>query len=150
MVILPRQHPFAMYWMRPVWGRATLGTVVLWPLATVVQFGVGSIFYRRSFGPLAIRMKRLFLISSPRLKVKHDRPRSLSWHDLISFGSMGQFPAFLSRGCELNHKIYSLSCLPPLHISPLFQCSFLTCNRPRRVNRQKLNLTLLSSSSCSF
>jgi hypothetical protein len=36
-----------MICMQPIWGAATLGTVVLWPLATVIQFGVG-----RYVGPL--------------------------------------------------------------------------------------------------
>lgn len=41
MVLLPRAHPFRRFWDRPVWGGASLGTVILWILATIVQFGVG-------------------------------------------------------------------------------------------------------------
>lgn len=41
MVLLPSRSAFRTIWMKPVWGAANLGTVVLWPLATIVQFGVG-------------------------------------------------------------------------------------------------------------
>ena len=41
MALLPSDHYFRMVWMRPIWGAAELGTVVVWPIATVVQFGVG-------------------------------------------------------------------------------------------------------------
>lgn len=41
MVLLPKGHAFRRYWEEPVWGGAGRGTVALWVLATVVQFGVG-------------------------------------------------------------------------------------------------------------
>lgn len=41
MILLPKEHPFRMYWDAAVWGNASRGTVSLFCLATVVQFGVG-------------------------------------------------------------------------------------------------------------
>lgn len=41
MTLLPKKHGFRMYWEESVWGGAGRGTVALWVLATVVQFGVG-------------------------------------------------------------------------------------------------------------
>nr|XP_018262226.1 uncharacterized protein I303_05242 [Kwoniella dejecticola CBS 10117]OBR84384.1 hypothetical protein I303_05242 [Kwoniella dejecticola CBS 10117] len=68
MILLPSSNAFKMHMMKPVWGAANLGTVILWPLATVVQFGVGSAFKSET-------MRRL-------------PARPLSWKTLISFGSM--------------------------------------------------------------
>lgn len=42
MVVLSKSHPFRRHLEEPVWGGAGLGVVVLWALATPVQFGVGS------------------------------------------------------------------------------------------------------------
>jgi copper ion binding protein len=41
MVLLKHHHPFRVYWDTPIWGGANRGTIALWILATVVQFGVG-------------------------------------------------------------------------------------------------------------
>ncbi len=41
MVALPMENPVRQFWDEQVWGAATKGTLALWPLATVVQFGVG-------------------------------------------------------------------------------------------------------------
>lgn len=41
MVALPKAHTFRQHIERPVWGGASLGVIVLWALATPVQFGVG-------------------------------------------------------------------------------------------------------------
>lgn len=41
MILVPSESPFKHFWMTPTWGAANLGTVILWPLATAVQFGVG-------------------------------------------------------------------------------------------------------------
>lgn len=42
MVLMPEESKFRMFWMKKVWGGAGRGTIVLWVLATVVQFGVGT------------------------------------------------------------------------------------------------------------
>ncbi|ODO10031.1 hypothetical protein I350_02256 [Cryptococcus amylolentus CBS 6273] len=60
MVLLKGHDAFKMKMMESTWGAANLGTVILWPLATVVQFGVG---------------RRL-----PK--------RPLTWRSAFSFGSM--------------------------------------------------------------
>lgn len=41
MVLLPHHNAFRRDIMTPVWGAANKGTIALWPLATVVQFGAG-------------------------------------------------------------------------------------------------------------
>ncbi|CAE6531551.1 unnamed protein product [Rhizoctonia solani] len=41
MIALPKSHPFRQHIEKPVWGGAGLGVIVLWALATPVQFGVG-------------------------------------------------------------------------------------------------------------
>jgi Cu+-exporting ATPase len=41
MVLVPGDSAFKMHLMQPIRGAANLGTIILWPLATVVQFGVG-------------------------------------------------------------------------------------------------------------
>jgi hypothetical protein len=41
MIALPKSHPFRQHIEKPVWGGAGLGVLVLWALATPVQFGVG-------------------------------------------------------------------------------------------------------------
>jgi Cu+-exporting ATPase len=41
MVALSKTHPFRRHIEQPVWGGAALGVIVLWVLATPVQFGVG-------------------------------------------------------------------------------------------------------------
>lgn len=41
MLLLPRDHPFRRFVDTMIWGGADRGTVALWVLATLVQFGVG-------------------------------------------------------------------------------------------------------------
>jgi Cu+-exporting ATPase len=41
MVALPRTHPFRQHIEQPVGGGAGMGVIILWALATPVQFGVG-------------------------------------------------------------------------------------------------------------
>jgi Cu+-exporting ATPase len=78
MAILPSSHPFRRYWMDPVWGSATRGTVALFALATPVQFGVGWFFYERAF-------KSLRAVWRPR----RGRPMKQVWMDrLLRWGSM--------------------------------------------------------------
>ncbi|KIJ47550.1 hypothetical protein M422DRAFT_163902, partial [Sphaerobolus stellatus SS14] len=48
MSLLKGSNGFQMQLDTPVWGNATLGTVILFALATPVQFGVGSFFYKRA------------------------------------------------------------------------------------------------------
>ena len=41
MVLVPSDNSFRQGLMTPLWGSANKGTLALWPLASVVQFGVG-------------------------------------------------------------------------------------------------------------
>nr|XP_019012879.1 uncharacterized protein I206_02375 [Kwoniella pini CBS 10737]OCF51660.1 hypothetical protein I206_02375 [Kwoniella pini CBS 10737] len=59
MILLPSHSKFKMEMMKPVWGAANLGTIILWPLATIVQFGVGRLFYKRTFASLWPHLRRL-------------------------------------------------------------------------------------------
>lgn len=49
---LSADNPLRVRLMQPAWGGATIMEVSLWALATPVQFGVGSIFYTRSWKSL--------------------------------------------------------------------------------------------------
>lgn len=71
MVALPKTHPFREQVEQPVWGGAALGVVVLWALATPVQFGVGWIFYKKSYASLF-----------------GGRRRQWRWKNLVQFGNM--------------------------------------------------------------
>ncbi|BEJ17273.1 hypothetical protein CspHIS471_0606740 [Cutaneotrichosporon sp. HIS471] len=88
MVLLKADHPFRRFWDQPVWGGANLGTVTQWPLATVVQFGVGWIFYKRAFNALWPHLRALV---PPALRTKSMRrlpSRPVTWRSLFSYGSM--------------------------------------------------------------
>lgn len=88
MVILPPHHPFRMVWERPVWGAANLGTVIMWPLATVVQFGVGRLFYIRAYHSIRGGLRNLI----PRkLRFKSSPATKITWMSFFSFGSMGEW-----------------------------------------------------------
>ena len=41
MDFLPGHNRFRMWWEAPLWGGATRTAVVLWIMATFVQFGIG-------------------------------------------------------------------------------------------------------------
>lgn len=41
MTVMKKDDPFRLYWEEPAWGGAGKGTVALFVLATIVQFGVG-------------------------------------------------------------------------------------------------------------
>ncbi|CEL59860.1 Cu2+-exporting ATPase [Rhizoctonia solani AG-1 IB] len=71
MIALPKSHPFRQHIEKPVWGGAGLGVLVLWALATPVQFGVGWIFYKKSYASLF-----------------GGRRRQWQWKNLVHFGSM--------------------------------------------------------------
>ncbi|CAE6447725.1 unnamed protein product [Rhizoctonia solani] len=71
MIALPKSHPFRQHIEKPVWGGAGLGVVVLWGLATPVQFGVGWVFYKKSYASLF-----------------GGRRRQWRWSNLVHFGSM--------------------------------------------------------------
>ncbi|QRV72823.1 copper(2+) exporting ATPase [Ceratobasidium sp. AG-Ba] len=71
MVALPKVHPFRRHVEQPVWGGAALGVIVLWALATPVQFGVGWIFYKKSYASLF-----------------GGRRREWRWTNLFQFGNM--------------------------------------------------------------
>ncbi|GMK57348.1 hypothetical protein CspeluHIS016_0401820 [Cutaneotrichosporon spelunceum] len=86
MVLLKPTHPFRRFWDQPVWGAANLGTVVQWPLATVVQFGVGWIFYKRAFNALWPHL-RVLVPPALRSKVRF-AARPVTWRSLFSYGSM--------------------------------------------------------------
>lgn len=55
---LPRQHSLRRSLSMPTWGRTTRADIILWALATPVQFGVGSIFYARAFKSLRTTWSR--------------------------------------------------------------------------------------------
>ncbi|WWC70883.1 uncharacterized protein I206_104835 [Kwoniella pini CBS 10737] len=88
MILLPSHSKFKMEMMKPVWGAANLGTIILWPLATIVQFGVGRLFYKRTFASLWPHLRRLVPSAFRSETVRRLPPRPLSWRTLISFGSM--------------------------------------------------------------
>ncbi|CAE7107510.1 unnamed protein product [Rhizoctonia solani] len=71
MIALPKSHPFRQHIEQPVWGGAGLGVIVLWVLATPVQFGVGWVFYKKSYASLF-----------------GGRRRQWRWTNLVHFGSM--------------------------------------------------------------
>lgn len=88
MVLLKSDHPFRRFWDQPIWGGANLGTIVQWPLATAVQFGVGWIFYKRAFNALWPHL-RAVVPSALRPKSMRRLPaRPLTWRAFFSFGSM--------------------------------------------------------------
>ncbi|WWC62714.1 uncharacterized protein I303_105311 [Kwoniella dejecticola CBS 10117] len=88
MILLPSSNAFKMHMMKPVWGAANLGTVILWPLATVVQFGVGRLFYKRTFASMWPHLRRLIPSAFKSETMRRLPARPLSWKTLISFGSM--------------------------------------------------------------
>ncbi|KAF8605270.1 heavy metal translocatin [Ceratobasidium sp. AG-I] len=71
MVALSKSHPFRRHIETPVWGGAGLGVIVLWALATPVQFGVGWIFYKKAYA-----------------SVFGGRRREWRWKNLVQFGNM--------------------------------------------------------------
>ncbi|WVF69120.1 hypothetical protein IAT40_003894 [Kwoniella sp. CBS 6097] len=85
MVLVNGHNQFKMDVMKPIWGAANLGTIILWPLATIVQFGVGRLFYKRTFASMWPHLRRLI---PSKLRSKRSPPRPLSWRTLVSFGSM--------------------------------------------------------------
>ncbi|KAM0748125.1 heavy metal translocatin [Meredithblackwellia eburnea MCA 4105] len=52
MTLLPSSHRLRHYFDTPIWGNASRGTIALFVLSTPVQFGVGSLFYMRSWKSL--------------------------------------------------------------------------------------------------
>ncbi|KAK6908061.1 hypothetical protein I203_102062 [Kwoniella mangroviensis CBS 8507] len=88
MILLPNHNPFEMKMMEPVWGAANMGTVILWPLASVVQFGVGRIFYKRAFASIWPHLRRLMPSALRTKSMRRLPPRPLGWKTLVSFGSM--------------------------------------------------------------
>ncbi|CAK9784363.1 heavy metal translocatin [Cutaneotrichosporon oleaginosum] len=88
MVLLKAEHPFRRFWDQPVWGGANLGTVVQWPLATAVQFGVGWIFYKRAFNALWPHLRALVPAPLRSKSMRRLPARPLTWRALVSFGSM--------------------------------------------------------------
>lgn len=98
--MLTPEHPLRHGLDRPVWGGASLGEVVLWLLATPVQFGVGSLFYSRSF-------------KSFRSVWKPGR----SWAErLLRWGNMEVSPIIQTLQRSSPHitrrEAYALHCLP--------------------------------------
>ncbi|WVW84814.1 hypothetical protein I302_106849 [Kwoniella bestiolae CBS 10118] len=88
MLLLSDHSSFKMKMMEPVWGGANLGTVILWPLASIVQFGVGRIFYKRTFASLWPHLRRLVPSALRTESMRRLPPRRLGWKTLITFGSM--------------------------------------------------------------
>lgn len=88
MVLLKPTHPFRQFWHQPVWGGANLGTIVQWPLATVVQFGVGWLFYKRAFNALWPHLRALVPAALRPKSLRRLPARPMTWKSLFSFGSM--------------------------------------------------------------
>ncbi|WWD04999.1 hypothetical protein V865_003070 [Kwoniella europaea PYCC6329] len=88
MILLPHHSSFKMKMMEPVWGAANMGTLILWPLASVVQFGVGRIFYKRAFASIWPHLRRLVPSALRTKSMRRLPPRPLGWKTLVSFGSM--------------------------------------------------------------
>ncbi len=86
MVILPSSNGFAAYWMEPIWGQASRGTVALWPLATVVQFGVGKLFYKRAWRHMKPQFKAILTLFQ-RNKTQSSSSK-ITWRSFFSFGTM--------------------------------------------------------------
>ncbi|KAF8338092.1 E1-E2 ATPase-domain-containing protein [Cantharellus anzutake] len=57
MILLPERNSFRMWWETPLWGGATRATISLWIMATLVQFGVGWVFYKRAYKGTFMRRK---------------------------------------------------------------------------------------------
>ncbi|WRT67903.1 uncharacterized protein IL334_004877 [Kwoniella shivajii] len=88
MILLPSHNQIRMEMMNPIWGAANLGTLILWPLATIVQFGVGRIFYKRTVASMWPHVRRLLPLKLRTESMRKLPSRSLSWRILFSFGSM--------------------------------------------------------------
>ncbi|KAN0061550.1 hypothetical protein ACQY0O_006397 [Thecaphora frezii] len=52
-MLLSPHHPLNRWFNAHAWGGATRGEVAMWMIATPVQFGVGSIFFKRAYKSLA-------------------------------------------------------------------------------------------------
>lgn len=80
MALVPSSNALKMWCMTPIWGAANKGTIFLWPIATVVQFGIGRIFYQRAFSGPCNRMRNWL----------RGKGRGGKWSpkSLVSFGSM--------------------------------------------------------------
>jgi hypothetical protein len=102
MVILPPGNILHEFTMRPTWGAAKMGTIIIWPIATVVQFGVGRwvrvlvvlmirLFYERAFAPMRPHTRRLLRMALSRdTKIPKSVSRPLTWRYFFNFGSMGK------------------------------------------------------------
>ncbi|ORY25914.1 E1-E2 ATPase-domain-containing protein, partial [Naematelia encephala] len=77
-----------MRMMKPIWGAANLGTIVLWPLVTVVQFGVGRLFYERTFHSLYPLFRLLLPRALLPLSLRRTPKRPFTWRAFFTFGSM--------------------------------------------------------------
>ncbi|KAF8338086.1 E1-E2 ATPase-domain-containing protein [Cantharellus anzutake] len=71
MILLPEHNSFRMWWETPFWGGATRATIVLWIVATLAQFGVGWVFYKRAYKGTFMRRKGRW-----------------TWSRLVHFGNM--------------------------------------------------------------
>ncbi|KDQ20362.1 hypothetical protein BOTBODRAFT_395063 [Botryobasidium botryosum FD-172 SS1] len=77
MMLLPSGNAFRQYCDAPVWGGATRAVVAIFVLATCVQFGIGWIFYVKSFGHIFSRRSN-----------SSSQGRRWKWTRLIHFGNM--------------------------------------------------------------
>lgn len=87
MVILPSSNGFRKYWHVPAWGGANRATLALWALASIVQFGVGWLFYKRALNSL-LPILRSFVPSFLLAHRTTRAPRKFTWKSFFSFGSM--------------------------------------------------------------
>ena len=88
MMLLPDSSSLRMYWMMPIWGNASRGLILMWCLATPVQFVIASHFHVRSYYSLRSLWRR--------------GSNTPFWKRLVRFGSMdllvslGTFAAYIS------------------------------------------------------
>lgn len=127
MVLLPDGNAMARNIRRPVWGAAELGTLIIWPLATLVQFGVGQIFYRRAFAPMRPFFRYLLVARRSRhsLVAQHRRSR-WRWTSLITFGNMGRSSSWSHLYTYIEITVILMSRSPGL---PVDFCGILLIYR---------------------
>jgi len=88
MALLPSGNKFHEFTMRPTWGAARMGAIIVWPIATVVQFGVGRLFYERAFAPIRRHTRRFWMALSRDTKTTRGLSRPWALRSFFSFGSM--------------------------------------------------------------
>ncbi|UZJ55831.1 hypothetical protein CBS101457_005151 [Exobasidium rhododendri] len=83
---LPAAHPLRVSLSRPIVGEATKGDIILWTLATPVQFGVGQVFYQRAFKSLRSVWRQ----------GRSWKDRLISWGDMNVLVALGTSVAYFA------------------------------------------------------